>query len=134
MMTRMSGAAEAKSRQLHGYILGRCWANSSQDQRLRVRRSRNFGLKEIYRAVDPVAAEAALTAFEASPWGRKYAAIGPSWRRAWSEVVPFYAFPADVRRMLYTTNPIEAHPFQGLAGPRRDELSSLDRSGFRSLL
>ncbi len=65
-------------------------------------------LKEIYRAVDADAAEAALTAFEASPWGRKYAAIGPAWRRAWSEVVPFYTFPADVRRLLYTTNAIEA--------------------------
>src|SRR3954449_9382164 len=65
-------------------------------------------LKEIYRAVDPAAAEAALTAFEAGEWGRKYAAIGPSWRRAWTEVVPFYAFPADVRRLLYTTNAIEA--------------------------
>jgi putative transposase len=65
-------------------------------------------LKEIYRAVDPTAAEAALTAFEDGPWGRKYAAIGPSWRRAWTEVVPFYAFPAEVRRMLYTTNAIEA--------------------------
>jgi hypothetical protein len=56
----------------------------------------------------PTAAEAALTAFEVGPWGQKYAAIGPSWRRAWTEVVPFYAFPADVRRMLYTTNAIEA--------------------------
>jgi putative transposase len=65
-------------------------------------------LKAIYRAVDPTAAEAALAAFEAGPWGRKYAAIGPSWRRAWTEVVPFYAFPAEVRRILYTTNAIEA--------------------------
>ena len=53
-------------------------------------------------------AEAALTASEAGPWGRKYAAIGPSWRRAWGEVVPFYAFHVDVRRLLYTTNAIEA--------------------------
>jgi putative transposase len=65
-------------------------------------------LKDIYRAVDAVAAEAALTAFEAGPWGRKYAAIGQSWRRAWGEVVPFYAFHVDVRRLLYTTNAIEA--------------------------
>jgi putative transposase len=72
------------------------------------RRAVAAALKGIYRAVDPVAAEAALTAFEAGPWGQKYAAIGPSWRRAWSEVVPFYAFPADVRRLLYTTNAIEA--------------------------
>ena len=34
----------------------------------------------------------------------KYPAIGQSWRRAWGEVVPFYAFPGDVRRILYTTN------------------------------
>src|SRR5205814_10498482 len=34
--------------------------------------------------------------------------IGQSWRRAWGEVVPFYAFPGDVRRILYTTNAIEA--------------------------
>ncbi|WP_368417421.1 IS256 family transposase [Falsiroseomonas sp.] len=65
-------------------------------------------LKDIYRAVDPAAAEAALAAFEAGPWGRKYAAIGQSWRRAWGEVVPFYAFPLEVRRLLYTTNAIEA--------------------------
>src|SRR3712207_5408680 len=64
-------------------------------------------LKEIHRAVDPAAAEAALAAFETGPWGRKYAAIGPSWRRVWTEVVPFYAFPAEVRRILYTTNAIE---------------------------
>jgi len=65
-------------------------------------------LKDIYRAIDATAAEAALTAFEESPWGRKYPAIGQSWRRAWSEVVPFYAFPGDVRKILYTTNAIEA--------------------------
>jgi putative transposase len=65
-------------------------------------------LKDIYRAVDVTTAEAALTAFEAGEWGRKYPAISQSWRRAWSEVVPFYAFPADVRRILYTTNAIEA--------------------------
>src|SRR3954447_17452634 len=65
-------------------------------------------LKEIYRAVDATAGEAALTAFEDGPWGRKYPVIGPSWRRAWAEVVPFYAFPDEVRRLLYTTNAIEA--------------------------
>src|SRR3712207_1731456 len=59
-------------------------------------------LRDIYHAVDAAAAEAALAAFEEGPWGRKYPAIGPSWRRAWDEVVPFYAFPAEVRRLLYT--------------------------------
>jgi putative transposase len=65
-------------------------------------------LKGIYRAVDADAGEAALSAFEESFWGQKYPAIGQSWRRAWGEVVPFYAFPGDVRRILYTTNAIEA--------------------------
>ena len=46
--------------------------------------------------------------FRVNSWGQKYPAIGQSWRRAWNEVIPFYAFPADVRRILYTTNAIEA--------------------------
>ena len=65
-------------------------------------------LKDIYRAVDADAGSAALGAFEESPWGLKYPAIGQSWRRAWAEVIPFYAFPGEVRRILYTTNAIEA--------------------------
>ena len=65
-------------------------------------------LRDIYRSVDAAAGETALAAFEEGPWGRKYPAIGQSWRRAWGEVVPFYAFPAEVRRLLYTTNAIEA--------------------------
>ena len=65
-------------------------------------------LKDIYRAVDADAALAALEAFEDGAWGRKYSAIGQIWRRAWNEVVPFYAFPAEVRRILYTTNAIES--------------------------
>jgi len=64
-------------------------------------------LKDIYRAVDAEAGQAALEAFDAGPWGRKYPAIGQSWRRAWGEVVPFYAFPAEVRRILYTTDEID---------------------------
>ncbi|WP_347094155.1 IS256 family transposase [Sphingomonas parapaucimobilis] len=65
-------------------------------------------LKEIYRAVDAKAAEAALTTFEAGPWGQRYPAIAQSWRRVWSEVIPFFGFPDEVRRIVYTTNAIEA--------------------------
>lgn len=65
-------------------------------------------LKEIYQALDDKAGAAALGAFEAGEWGRKYPAIAQSWRRAWGEVVPFFAFPKEVRRLLYTTNAIEA--------------------------
>src|SRR6059058_5993460 len=59
-------------------------------------------LKEVYRAKDADAGAAALDAFAAGGWGLKYPAIAMAWRRAWGEVVP-YAFPVDVRRILYTT-------------------------------
>ena len=65
-------------------------------------------LKEIYRARDAEAGRAALEDFADGPWGRKYPAIVASWRRHWAEVVPFYAFPSEVRRLVYTTNAIEA--------------------------
>jgi transposase-like protein len=65
-------------------------------------------LKSVYRAVDAKAAEEALTAFEASEWGQRYPAISQSWRRAWAEVIPFFAFPNEVRKIIYTTNAIEA--------------------------
>src|ERR671932_900929 len=65
-------------------------------------------LKGIYRARDAKAGEEALDAFAEGPWGRKYPAIVQSWRRHWGEVIPFYAFPSEVRRIIYTTNAIEA--------------------------
>ena len=65
-------------------------------------------LKAVYRAVDAESAALALTEFEESPWGRKYPAIPAAWRRNWAEVIPFFAFPQDVRRMIYTTNAIES--------------------------
>ena len=66
------------------------------------------GLKGVYRAVDAEAATLALNEFEEGPWGRKYPAITAAWRRSWSEVIPFFAFPQEVRRMIYTTNAIES--------------------------
>ena len=65
-------------------------------------------LKEVYRARTAELGQAALDAFDEGPWGRKYPVIAQSWRRHWGEVIPFYAFPADVRRIIYTTNAIEA--------------------------
>jgi putative transposase len=65
-------------------------------------------LKAIYTAVDAEAAEAALAEFEDSDLARRYPAIAPSWRRAWTEVVPFLDYPPEVRRLIYTTNAIEA--------------------------
>ena len=65
-------------------------------------------LKAIYRAKDADAAKEALEAFDSGPWGRKYPAIAQSWRRNWERLIPFYAFPEAVRRIIYTTNAIEA--------------------------
>jgi putative transposase len=65
-------------------------------------------LREIYRAKDADAGAAALEAFAVGGWGLKYPAIALSWRRHWSAVIPFFAFPGDVRRIIYTTNIIEA--------------------------
>jgi putative transposase len=65
-------------------------------------------LKDIYRAIDADAGQAALQAFEDGAWARKYPAIAQSWRRAWAEVIPFYGFAQEVRRIIYTTNSIEA--------------------------
>ncbi len=65
-------------------------------------------LKPIYQAVSAEAAEAELTAFEAGPWGTKFPTVAASWRRAWSQVIPFFAFPAPIRKVIYTTNAIES--------------------------
>ena len=51
-------------------------------------------LKEIYRARNAEAGHAALEAFGEGPWGRKYPVIAQTWRRHWTEVIPFYAFPS----------------------------------------
>jgi transposase-like protein len=65
-------------------------------------------LKAIYQALDATAAERELEAFAVGPWGRKYPPIAAAWRRQWPQVVPFFAFPLEVRRVLYTTNAIES--------------------------
>jgi len=65
-------------------------------------------LKTIYRAKDADAGRQALDEFDAGPWGKKYPAIAQSWRRNWEHVIPFFAFPVAVRRIIYTTNAIEA--------------------------
>jgi putative transposase len=65
-------------------------------------------IRPVYKAATVEAAEAALAAFEASDWGRKYPTIGAAWRRNWERVIPFFAFPPEVRRVIYTTNAIES--------------------------
>ncbi len=65
-------------------------------------------LKQVYRAKDAETGKRELQEFADGAWGRKYPAISQSWQRNWTEVIPFFAFPDDVRRLIYTTNAIEA--------------------------
>jgi putative transposase len=64
-------------------------------------------LKPIYTAIDADAAMLALEAFD-EKWGEKLGVITQAWRSAWEHVTPFMAFPPEVRRVIYTTNAIEA--------------------------
>jgi putative transposase len=64
-------------------------------------------LKPIYTAVDADAAQAALETFD-EKWGRRFPVITQAWLNAWEQVIPFLAFPEGVRRVIYTTNAIEA--------------------------
>lgn len=65
-------------------------------------------LKPIYTAPSAEAAEAALDAFEHGPWGQKFPTVTAAWRRSWDRVIPFFAFPPPIRRVIYTTNAIES--------------------------
>ena len=64
-------------------------------------------LKEIYRAATATHAETELNTFQAR-WGSKYQAIGKLWKENWARVVPFFEFPAEVRKVIYTTNAVES--------------------------
>jgi putative transposase len=64
-------------------------------------------LRTIYRAKDADAGMKALEEFEAGFWGQRYPAIALSWRRNWGHVVPFFAYPESVRRIIYTTDEID---------------------------
>jgi len=64
-------------------------------------------IKAIYRAESADAALLRLAEFEAE-WGKRYPAIGQIWRNAWEHVVPFFAFAPGIRKMIYTTNAVEA--------------------------
>ncbi len=65
-------------------------------------------LKLIYRADTAEAALHQLEAFEKGPWGRKYPTVAQSWRRQWEQVIPFFAFAPEIRKIIYTTNAIES--------------------------
>ena len=65
-------------------------------------------LKPIYHAANADAAAAALDEFEAGPWGKQFPTVAAMWRRQWQQVIPFFAYPPEVRTIIYTTNAIES--------------------------
>jgi transposase-like protein len=72
------------------------------------RKSLAAALRPIYTAPSADAAMTALDDFERGPWGRQLPTVVASWRRAWAQVIPFFAFPPEIRRVIYTTNALES--------------------------
>jgi putative transposase len=64
-------------------------------------------LKPIYKAATADEAERQLSGFE-EKWKKKYPAISRLWREHWERVIPFFAFPEEVRKIVYTTNAVES--------------------------
>lgn len=64
-------------------------------------------LRSIYRAATAEQAERELAAF-AEKWDARYPTISQLWRRNWERVTPFFAFPGEIRRVIYTTNAVES--------------------------
>jgi len=65
-------------------------------------------LRPIYTAATAEAAGVALDAFERGPWGVRFPTVVAAGRRTWTHVIPFFAFPPAVRRVIYTTNALES--------------------------
>ncbi len=65
-------------------------------------------LRPIYTADSAEAALTELHAFEDGPHGQRYPSVVSGWRRVWAQVIPFFAFPPAVRKVIYTTNAIES--------------------------
>jgi putative transposase len=73
----------------------------------RDRRTLGAALKTIYTAPTEEAARLALETFGATPLGKRFPTVVAAWQRAWTHVIPFFAFPPPVRRIVYTTNALE---------------------------
>jgi putative transposase len=65
-------------------------------------------LKPVYQAASADAAAVALEAFAQSEWGLKFTTVVAMWQRQWEQVIPFFAYPPEVRKIIYTTNAIES--------------------------
>lgn len=64
-------------------------------------------LKAVYNAIDEKLAKEALEAFK-DKWDKRYPTVAKSWESRWGEIIPFLAYPKEIRRAIYTTNAIES--------------------------
>jgi transposase-like protein len=64
-------------------------------------------LKSIYQSITIGQAEGELLAF-GEKWDVKYPAISRSWTNHWQNIVTLFAFPPEIRKIIYTTNAIES--------------------------
>jgi len=64
-------------------------------------------LKAIYTSATEAEAERSLEEF-AAKWDKKFPLISKSWRNNWVHIIPFFAFPPEIRKIIYTTNAIES--------------------------
>lgn len=102
-LTRMLGLSEALPNADNRIVL----ADQKDEFGVPLRKQMMPDLKAIYRAETAEAALDRLAEFEGK-WDARYPAIGQSWRRAWEHVIPLFAFPPDIRKMIYTTNAVES--------------------------
>ena len=72
------------------------------------RKGLTAALKPIYQAANAEAAAGALKAFAQGEWGQKFPTVVAMWQRQWEQVIPFFAYPPEVRKIVYTTNAIES--------------------------
>ena len=82
--------------------------NSLEFANWKQRKPLAMALREIYTAPSADAALTARDAFERGPWGTRFPTIVVTWRRAWAHIIPFFAFPPEIRRVIYTTNALES--------------------------
>lgn len=80
---------------------------SLQDVSWKERRTVAQDLRAIYQAATAEAAEQEREVF-AARWDRKYPTISALWRRHWEQITPLFAFPPEIRRIVYTTNAVES--------------------------
>ncbi|MFC4161881.1 IS256 family transposase [Chitinimonas lacunae] len=71
------------------------------------RQSLAAAIRPIYTAPNAETAQAELEAFAQGPWDQKFPPGSTAWRHAWERVIPFFAFPPGIRKVIYTTNAIE---------------------------